>query len=62
MLELKPCPFCGNDKVKVRHEKYWRLKLFSNVICKNCFANTGWFSTDEDAIKAFYSVNNTQAT
>lgn len=53
MIDLKPCPFCGGNEVKVRHEKYWRPKLSSNVICKECFANTGWFDTDEEAINAW---------
>lgn len=53
MTNLIPCPFCGKSNAKVRHEKHWRPKLSSNVICKTCFANTGWFNTDEEAIQAW---------
>lgn len=52
MDELKPCPFCGG-KAKIRSEKYWQPNVRRNVICTNCFANTGWYKTEDEAIEAW---------
>lgn len=52
MSELKKCPFCGGE-AKIRGEKYWQPNVRRNVICTNCFANSGWFKTDEEAIEAW---------
>lgn len=52
MEKLKPCPFC-NGNAKIRREKYWQPKIARNVICTNCFANSGWFDTEDEAIEAW---------
>lgn len=52
-VELKPCPFCGNSKTRI-------VKRFGcdySVECDSmaCLVSpeTGYFSTEKDAIKAW---------
>lgn len=44
--QIKTCPFCGEDA------KLKRGRL-SFVECQNCFAQTGLYKTDEEAIEAW---------
>ena len=50
---MKPCPFCGSEKVKVRLA--WSLQGHERGIhCLECdaFMTTGWFeSTDEQLMR-----------
>lgn len=51
-IKLLPCPFCGGE-ARLRGERYFQPNVRRNVICKECFSNSGWYKTDEEAIKAW---------
>ncbi len=44
--ELKPCPFCGGNNIRVwmNISRYW-------VSCENCFVSTACTLTEEKAIR-----------
>lgn len=48
MKELKPCPFCGSKDLEL-------LGHFSIrwVACNSCYAESGSYDTDEEAIEAW---------
>ena len=58
--DLKPCPFCGSDKVRVN--SFWHDDYY-HVICWNCRAST-CFSYDkgEDGIKEVVEAWNRRVT
>lgn len=37
--ELKPCPFCGSDKVAVSHTPHSKYGILYGVECKSCNAH-----------------------
>ncbi len=49
-IELKPCPFCGG-MASIRAERYWQPAMRKNVICTKCYANSGWFKTENAAVE-----------
>jgi Lar family restriction alleviation protein len=51
MSELKPCPFCGS-KATTRTGSDFTKSNYS-VFCRNCFASTGVFLSDVEAISAW---------
>lgn len=51
MSELKPCPFCGS-KATTRTGSDFTNSNYS-VFCRNCFASTGVFLSDVEAISAW---------
>ena len=48
MSELKPCPFCGSDKVKVLNGASWMIEKYRgkvrSVTCLECGVNGGIFT------------------
>lgn len=46
MSELKPCPFCGSEKVKV-YDHFWKY----SVNCLDCGASTGISDGKKEAIE-----------
>ena len=44
--ELKPCPFCGSEKVKV-YDHFWKY----SVNCLGCGASTGISDVEKEAIE-----------
>lgn len=44
MSELKPCPFCGSEKVKV-YDHFWKY----SVNCLDCGASTGISDIEKEA-------------
>ncbi len=51
MTDLKPCPFCGNENVRV----YVGLMEFHDgeVACDDCGGSCGNYPTRDDAIAAW---------
>ena len=50
---ISPCKFCGSRDVWIRVSSCHSPKIAYNVICHNCFANTGWFDTKKGAADAW---------
>lgn len=48
MTELKPCPFCGGGT-----HYYAPAPIDHHIQCEKCFAETGGFSSKEEAIEAW---------
>lgn len=46
--ELKPCPFCGGGT-----HYYAPAPIDHHIQCEKCFAETGGFSSKEEAIQAW---------
>lgn len=46
MSELKPCPFCGSEKVKV-YDHFWKY----SVNCLDCGTSTGISDIEKEAIE-----------
>lgn len=46
--ELKPCPFCGGGT-----HYYAPAPIDHHIQCEKCFAETGGFSSKEEAIEAW---------
>lgn len=46
--DLKPCPFCGNDKPKLMHN--WGDAV---IYCSQCDSSSGCYDTEEEAIEAW---------
>lgn len=36
--ELKPCPFCGKNDIRIRSDKHTDGKFHNSLVCKNCKA------------------------
>ena len=61
MAELKPCPFCGGEKVEVLNrlefepemEQVGLTKDNWNVLCNECYALGGTRRTALEAIEAW---------
>lgn len=51
MDKLKPCPFCGYDKIKVREAQMFDFEWY--VKCPKCCARSEIFSREEDAAEAW---------
>jgi len=49
MSKLKPCPFCGSKNIGIQHMDKNDARIYQ-VYCIPCWANRGWFDTEEDAI------------
>lgn len=47
MSELKPCPFCGSDKIIISNWGMWRCW------CSNCLAKADDMIRKKDAIEAW---------
>lgn len=48
MTELKPCPFCGNEDIRVE-----RIYNYYEVICSDCLSRTEEYPTKEEAIEVW---------
>ena len=48
MFELKPCPFCGSDRISVQH-----LYFRPYVICEKCHAQIPCYNTYAKAKEAW---------
>ena len=51
MNELKPCPFCGSEKINI-----WNCNDKSDSAwcqCESCLASTSVEETEEEAIEAW---------
>jgi Lar family restriction alleviation protein len=52
--ELQSCPFCGEAiAIKIEHGSPHYPWSNHRVRCKSCFAASGWFGTEEEAIEAW---------
>ena len=55
--ELKPCPFCGDELVKVKFDDEGYLPYLNEgncfIECQNCNAKSGYYHREEDAIAAW---------
>ena len=58
MVELKPCPFCGSEKIAMRNvgkmfgkSAYERTYLYME--CRDCQAQTGVYGTKPKTIEAW---------
>ena len=53
-MDLKPCPFCGDDRVHVIEHKYYRLSNSYGVECFNCKTQSyQFFNSQKEAIEAW---------
>ena len=52
MVELKPCPFCGNKNVRLRGDVTCGFETM-NVFCDNCHATGPWCDSEGGAIKCW---------
>ena len=52
MVNLKPCPFCGSENVRVRDYSDPMIYYYF-VICKECKSKSGNFGIKEKAIEAW---------
>jgi Lar family restriction alleviation protein len=50
-MELKPCPFCGSNKVKI-HMPYFTSDCYM-VQCYGCNCNTAVFDNADKAAEAW---------
>lgn len=48
--KLKPCPFCGGEAETIENNHYTDVW---SVMCKNCFAESDRYHTEESAIEAW---------
>lgn len=48
MSELKPCPFCGSNKIITRKTRMWH-----RVVCEACGTVSGYWFNKEQAITAW---------
>lgn len=48
--KLKPCPFCGGEKVRFA---YLGTTESHAICCENCGAESNEFDTEEEAIEAW---------
>ena len=54
MAELKPCPFCGDDKIKVMMRNPWHGENITYyVICYHCGSRTALHDENQRAIEAW---------
>ncbi|MBQ8372714.1 MAG: Lar family restriction alleviation protein [Candidatus Methanomethylophilaceae archaeon] len=53
--ELKPCPFCGSEKVKAWKDYNWY------VFCRDCNCCTPWRSTREEVTEMWNRRSGAQA-
>lgn len=51
-IELKPCPFCGSDNVKINYPVYYSGEV-CNVQCYDCNCTTAAFYSPEKASEAW---------
>ena len=63
MDKLKPCPFCGSDKVEKTTKQGWGISKYdrSRIECKNCGIRTRQFEEYEKVtVEEFWNrrVNN----
>jgi Lar family restriction alleviation protein len=50
MLELKPCPFCGGDKVDIHVSGMSGVALYYSVCCNECGSSGGLAEAKDEAI------------
>lgn len=56
MCDLKPCPFCGSERVileKVQNDPDDKDDFVYSTYCRNCLSKSDWYLNEEDAIKAW---------
>jgi Lar family restriction alleviation protein len=51
--ELKPCPFCGGDNIKVLGGKIGKHDTNFFVVCKDCSATSGTDPEKTNVIEAW---------
>ena len=51
MNEIKNCPFCGNKAILRKRRPDHIMNGKSFVCCVECKAKTGYYDTEEEAIK-----------
>ena len=56
MSDLKPCPFCGNEDLRIDHMVGTIIHPAHEVVCDHCGARSGF--TDKDCVEDW----NTRAT
>ena len=47
---IKPCPFCGSDKIKIES---WTAQGVFNVYCAKCDCATRFFGSESEALAAW---------
>ena len=54
MIGLKPCPFCGSNRVNAIEHKFHHLSNSYGVKCFNCKTESyQYFDTKQEAIEAW---------
>lgn len=51
--ELKPCPFCGSENVRVAENRMDYLFIGYSVHCNRCGAETSYTKDKDKAIEAW---------
>lgn len=53
MNELKSCPFCGCEEIKISTGNIYKQKISYWCCCLNCNARASYFFDEEEAIEAW---------
>ena len=53
-MNLKPCPFCGDDRVHITEHRFHNLSNSYGVECFNCKTQSyQFFDTPKEAVEAW---------
>lgn len=50
-MELKPCPFCGSEFIKIAEEQDWMLNRYFYAMCAKCLCQTKRCNEAKSAIE-----------
>lgn len=60
MKKLKPCPFCGNEKVECAEINFEDENIiYSHIQCSGCkqYVSTAWYCEDENELNDILENN-----